>query len=194
MRLFVAVVVGDEIRAAASRVRGAIDGALQQLKAEPPRLVWVPPAGLHVTLRFLGEQPDDEVSRLVEIVQEPYALAPFSVQWHGLGAFPSPRRPRAIWMGVRAGAREIGQLEQEVARRFGSLHPGENPGHAQPFHPHLTLARVKTESRAVDWPKVLEAAAIGDVSSHVSHVSLYRSRGLPGGEGYEEIGRGRLDG
>jgi 2'-5' RNA ligase len=97
-------------------------------------------------------------------------------------------------MGVRAGARELGQLEQEVARRFGRLHPGEDPGHAQPFHPHLTLARVKTESKAVDWPKLLEAAAFGEVSSHVGQVSLYRSRGLPGGEGYEEIGRGRLGG
>jgi 2'-5' RNA ligase len=194
MRLFVAISVGDEVRAAAGRVRSAIDTSLQQLKEEPPRLVWVAPKGLHVTLRFLGEQTDELAPGLVEAVQAPYQFPPFSIRWHGLGAFPSPRRPRAIWMGVRAGARELGQLEQEVARRFGSLHPGEDPGRAQPFHPHLTLARVKTESKAVDWPMVLEAAAVGDVSSHVLYVSLYRSRGLPGGEGYEEIGRGRLGG
>jgi 2'-5' RNA ligase len=194
MRLFLAISVGDEVRAAAARVRASIERSLQKLNAEPPRLVWVAPRGLHLTLRFLGKQPDDKVPSLVEAVQEPYAVTPFSVQWHGLGAFPSPRRPRAIWMGVRAGARELGQLEQEVARRFGSLLPGEEPGRAQPFHPHLTLARVKTESKSVDWPKIMEAAAVGEVSSHVGHVSLYRSWGLPGGEGYEEIGRGRLGG
>jgi RNA 2',3'-cyclic 3'-phosphodiesterase len=194
MRLFVAISVGDEVRAAASRVRAAIESSLQPLKTEPPRLVWVAPRALHVTLRFLGEQPDERVTGLVAAVQQPYALAPFSIRWHGLGAFPSPRRPRAIWMGVRSGARELGQLEVEIARRFGGLLAGEEPAHAEPFHPHLTLARVKTESKAVRWPEVLEAAAVGEVSSHVGHVLLYRSRGLPGGEGYEEIGRGRLGG
>jgi 2'-5' RNA ligase len=175
-------------------VRAAIEGSLQQLKTEPPRLVWVAPRGLHVTLRFFGEQPDERVAGLVAAVQQPYAVAPFAIQWHGLGAFPSPRRPRAIWMGVRQGARELGQLEVEVARRFGRLLPGEEPGHAEPFHPHLTLARVKTESKAARWPEILEAAVVGEVYSQVGHVALYRSRGLPGGEGYEEIGRGQLGG
>jgi 2'-5' RNA ligase len=175
-------------------VRAAIDESFQKSKAEPPRLVWVSPRGLHVTLRFLGEQPDEKVPGLVEAVQEPYPFPPFSIEWHGVGAFPSPRRPRAIWIGVRSGARELGLLEMEVARRFGGLLAGEEPGAAQPFHPHLTLARVKTESRHVDWPRLLEAAPVGNASSHVGHVALYRSRGLPGGDGYEEIGRGRLVG
>lgn len=194
MRLFIAVGVGDEVRSAAARVRGAIETRFQQLQATPPRLLWVAPQALHLTLRFLGEQPEDRVPALVGAIQEPFACPPFTVTWHGLGAFPSPRHPRAIWLGVRAGASELGRLEVEVARRLGDLAPGEGAGETRPFHPHLTLARVKTESRAVDWPAVLEAAAVNDVTSRVGHVSLMRSRGLPGGTGYEEIGRGRLGG
>jgi 2'-5' RNA ligase len=194
MRLFVAISVGDEVRAAVARVRAAIEESFQRLKAEPPRLVWVSPRGLHVTLRFLGEQSDDRVQALVEAVQQPYPFDPFSIRWHGVGAFPSTRRPRAIWLGVGRGARELGLVEQEVTRRLGGLLPGEEAGDAEPFHPHLTLARVKTEQKLVDWPAILEAAAVGDVSSRVGHVALYRSRGLPGGEGYEELGRGRLGG
>ena len=71
---------------------------------------------------------------------------------------------------------------------------GEDEAGARPFHPHLTLARVKTASKGVDWPKVLAAAAAADLSSPVGHVSLFRSRGLPGGEGYEEVARGLLNG
>ena len=194
MRLFVAISVGDEVRAAAARVRSGIDGSLQHLKAEPPRIVWVAPQGLHLTLRFLGEQPDDRVAGLVEAVQEPFPFAPFEVIWHGLGAFPTPKHPRAIWLGVKAGARQLGQIEVEVSRRIGGLLPGEHPADAKPFHPHLTIARVKTEARGVDWSAILAAAAIRDVTSRVTHVSLFRSRGLPGGTGYEEIGSGRLDG
>lgn len=194
MRLFVAVSVGDEVRAGVVRARASLEQALQRLKVDPPRLVWAVPRGLHLTLRFLGEQPDDRVAGLIEAAGEPYPVRPFTLAWHGLGAFPSPRHPRAIWLGVRAGARELGHLESEVARRFGGWLDGEIAGEARAFHPHLTVARVKTDSRAVDWPAVLAAAAIADVSSPVAHVSLFRSRGLPGGEGYEEIARGRLDG
>jgi len=194
MRLFVAVTVGDEVRAAVTAARRTIEQYLSGLGGQPPRLVWVAPSSLHVTLRFLGEQPDDRVPAIVEAVQEPFAVPPFGVAWLGLGAFPSPRRPRAIWVGVRDGAAELGLLEAEIARRFGALLPGERPDEAVPFHPHLTIARVKTEKPGVDWPAVLEGAKMQEVRSRVDHVSLLRSQGLPGGVGYQEIGRGRLDG
>lgn len=194
MRLFVAVTVGDEVRAAVTAARRTIEQQLSAIGGPPPRLVWVAPSALHVTLRFLGEVPDDRVPAIVEAVQEPFVLAPFQVAWLGLGAFPSTRRPRAIWVGVREGAAALGLLEAELARRFGTLLPGERPDAATPFHPHLTIARVKAERPGVDWPAVLQAAKIDEVRSRVDHVALLRSRGLPGGVGYEEIGRGRLDG
>ena len=194
MRLFVAVTVGDEVRTAVAAARRTIEVRLADSRGEAPRLVWVAPSSLHVTLRFLGEQPDAQVPAIVEAVQEPFDIEPFTVTWQGLGAFPSPRRPRAIWVGVKRGAVGLGLIEAEIARRFGQLLPGEQPDEAVPFHPHLTIARVKTERPGVDWPAVLEAAAFGDVPSRVEHVSLLRSRGLPGGMGYLEIGRGRLEG
>lgn len=194
MRLFVAVSVGEEVRAAAARAHAVIEGALQQLRGPVPRLVWVLPPSLHLTLKFLGEQPDARVPGFLEAIQDPYPVAPFTVTWRGLGAFPSRRRPRVLWLGVTDGAGELGQLEVEVARRCGTLMPGEATEDAKPFHPHLTLARLKVEGAAVDWPRLLEAGDVGGVTSVVEHVSLFRSRGLPGGAGYEEIGRGRLDG
>jgi len=194
MRLFVGIGVGDEMRAAAAAVRRAIDLQVGRLPGAPPRIVWVVPSALHITLRYLGEQPDPLVPSLVEAVQEPFDLAPFTIRWRGLGAFPSVRRPRAIWVGIGDGAAPLGTIESELARRFGVLLPGERPELAAPFHPHLTLGRVKTDHPRADWPAILEAAAFGDVQSAATHVSLYCSRGLPGGAGYEEIGRGWLEG
>jgi 2'-5' RNA ligase len=194
MRLFVGVGVGDGVRATASRVRSAFETSFQQIKGLPPRVVWVAPQALHLTVRFLGEVPDADVPGIVEAVQEPYTLAPFSVTWHGLGAFPSAARPRVLWIGVGAGARELGALEREVARRLGGLAPGEDAEPATAFHPHLTIARVKVDARGVDWPALMASVPVEDVRSSVSHVTLVRSRGLPGGAGYEEVGRGRLAG
>jgi len=194
MRLFVAVSVGDQVREAAARARSRIEAGLQQIRGEPPRIVWVAAQGLHLTLRFLGEPPDERVPAIAAAIQEPLPVAPFSVTWHGLGAFPSPHHPRAIWVGVTDGARELGLLEREISRRVGGLLPGEDLTEAKPFHPHLTLARVKTDSNRVHWPAVLADAAVTGVASPVTHVTLYRSRGLPGGAGYEELCRGHLTG
>jgi len=191
MRLFVAVSVGDQVREAAARARSRIEAGLQQIRGEPPRLVWVAAQGLHLTLRFLGEPPDERVPAIVAAIRQPLPVAPFSVTWHGLGAFPSPRHPRAIWVGVTDGARELGR---EISRRIGGLLPGEDLTEAKPFHPHLTLARVKTDSNRVNWPAILADAAVTGIASPVTHVALYRSRGLPAGAGYEELCRGHLTG
>lgn len=192
VRVFVAVGAGDELRQAAIAVRRSVEAQLNLLALEVPRVVWVVPASLHVTLRFLGEQPEARVRALVASISEPFDLAPFTLAWHGLGAFPSPRRPRALWLGVAQGARELGRLESQVAARLGGLTPGEESSTAAPFHPHLTIARIKVDNPRIDWPALLEAAAPPDVTSRVDRVSLMRSRGLPGGEGYEEIAQGWL--
>lgn len=194
MRLFAAVDVGDELRAAAASARRIVDAHLSRAVGQAPRVVWMRPEALHVTLRFIGETPEAAVPGLVEAVQEPFAVAPFTLTWRGLGAFPSTRRPRALWVGIDGGAGPLGHVEAELARRLGQLLPQERPEQAAPFHPHVTLGRVKIDHPQMDWPALLDAAAIGPCSSRVLHVSLMRSRGLPGGAGYEEIGRGRLEG
>ncbi|MDH4063507.1 MAG: RNA 2',3'-cyclic phosphodiesterase [Acidobacteriota bacterium] len=194
MRLFVAVGVGEALGRAALAVRRSVESQCSQLAMAPPRIVWVLPASLHLTLRFLGEQPEERVPALVALVAKPFDAAPFTIAWHGLGAFPSTRRPRALWLGVRRGARELGWLESELAGRLGALLPGENADQAPPLHPHLTIARIKTDHSHLDWPAILNAATPSDVESPVDRVSLMRSRGLPGGQGYEEIAHGWLGG
>jgi RNA 2',3'-cyclic 3'-phosphodiesterase len=194
MRLFVAIDVGDELRTAVAASRRIIDAQLSRVIGEAPRVVWMQPTALHATLRFIGETPEAEVPGLVEAVQEPFAIEPFTISWRGLAAFPSTRRPKALWVGVDQGAAPLGQVEAELARRLGRLPAGERPEQAPPFHPHVTIGRVKTDHAHLDWPALLEAATLGPCTGRITHVSLIRSRGMAGGAGYEEIGRGRLEG
>lgn len=194
MRLFVGVRAGDDVRTAVAAVRASIDASLQRLQQAPPRVLWTVPQGLHLTLRFLGEVPDARVAAIANAIAEPFAEPPFAVRWHGLGAFPSVRRPRAIWLGVGDGAAGLARLEHEVARRIGGLAPGEASAPAAAFHPHLTLARVKVDAPGVHWPGILESAPRVEASSPIDRVVLFRSRGLPGGAGYEELAQGPLRG
>lgn len=192
MRLFAAIEVGDEVRAAVRAARHAIDARLSRIHEHAPRIVWVKPEGLHLTLRFFGEQPDDRVAGIVSALERPFDVPPFAVEWRGLGAFPSPRQPRALWVGVTSGADGLGRLEAEIARRLDRTDDPSEP--VRPFHPHLTLGRIKVPGRSLDWPEILEEASVKAVRSTVSHVTLYRSRGLPGGAGYEALAKGWLNG
>jgi 2'-5' RNA ligase len=170
MRVFVAVDVGDEMRAEVARVTAVIGEALAAA-ASPPRVTWVPPRALHMTLRFIGEVDEPEKARLAGLLATPISLAPFDVEWRGLGAFPSPRHPRALWMGIVAGAAELGRLEAQISRRIASSLAGD----AAPLRPHVTLGRVRTPGAGVDWIKLLQAIDVRGVRSRVDRVTLYRS-------------------
>ena len=64
-RLFIAIDVGDAVRAEVTRVVAQLGAKLEAVKT-PPKVTWVKPAALHVTLRFLGETDDGETARVRE--------------------------------------------------------------------------------------------------------------------------------
>lgn len=172
VRLFVAVDVGDAVRREVSRVVTMLAQKLEAAK-KPPKVVWVKPGALHVTIRFLGEVATAEVDRLQTLLAPPIAMAPFTVQWRGLGTFPDNRRPRAMWLGVIDGAAQLAALEAEVSRRLAGDQAFELGERA--FLPHLTIGRVKMAGEGIDWPKLLHAVEIRQARSHVDRVTLYRS-------------------
>src|SRR6187431_2893926 len=154
VRVFVAVDVGDAVRREVTRVVGALTGKLAGVKT-PPKVVWVKPAALHVTVRFIGEVEPPEVERLQELLMPPIAVAPFELVWRGIGTFPSPRNPRALWLGVIHGASPLAAVEAEVSRRLAGVNAVELDDRA--LLPHLTLGRVKMAGAGIDWPKILQS-------------------------------------
>ena len=170
MKLFVAADVGDTVRAEAARVIQAITDKIEAVKT-PPKITWVKPAALHVTVRFIGEVDEAAALELRDRLAPAVAMAPFEVEWRGVGAFPSTRHPRALWLGVVAGGAQLGELEAEVSRRLAGTIDSE----ARPLLPHLTLGRIKMIGAGVDWPKVLRAVEVRGARSLVDRVTLYRS-------------------
>jgi 2'-5' RNA ligase len=173
MRVFVAVDVGDAVRREVARVISALTVKLEAAKT-PPKVVWVKPAALHVTVRFIGEVDAPEVERLTALLAPPIAVAPFELAWRGIGTFPSAKHPRALWLGVTHGAAPLAQVEAEVSRRLAGDKAVELDDRA--FLPHLTLGRVKMAGAGVDWPKILQAVEVKHVTSIVERVTLYRSQ------------------
>ena len=183
MRVFVAVDVGDAVRREAARVASALQIKLEAAKT-PPKVVWVKPAALHVTIRFLGEVEPAEVERITPLLAPPIPLAPFDVQWRGIGTFPNNRNPRALWLGVTNGAAQLAAVEAEISRRLAGA-AVELADRA--LLPHLTLGRVKMAGAGIDWPKILQSAEVKNATSVIDRVTLYQSTLSQYGPHYTEL-------
>jgi 2'-5' RNA ligase len=183
VRVFVAVDVGDAVRREAARVASALQIKLEAAKT-PPKVVWVKPAALHVTIRFLGEVEPAEVERITPLLAPPIPLAPFDVQWRGIGTFPNNRNPRALWLGVTNGAAQLAAVEAEISRRLAGA-AVELADRA--LLPHLTLGRVKMAGAGIDWPKILQSAEVKNATSVIDRVTLYQSTLSQYGPHYTEL-------
>ena len=178
LRLFVAVNLD-------AAVKQAIAEAVEPLRASERAVSWVAEANLHLTLRFLGEQPAELVSPLAEALRGVAAEVPaHALTLGGFGAFPTIRRPRVLWLGVQANVASAA-LYQKVDDACASLGLGRE---ARDFHPHVTLGRVRP--RSTPSPATLaDAARLLDTTwmTPVTSVDLMSSRLGPGGARYERL-------
>jgi 2'-5' RNA ligase len=182
VRLFVALDPSAETRAQVGAVRDAL-AARVAAADRLPRVTWVAEQAAHVTLRFIGEVSDDLAARVRSALVEALPVSPYELRFAGVGAFPTLRRPRALWLGTEGGDEQTERLVRAVDAR---LDPILGHGQSRRFRAHLTVGRVK-EPAPFDW-----AAAVADVkalptSTFVDHVTLYQSRTSPKGPTYTAL-------
>jgi len=115
---------------------------IAELEAQLPSngLKLVRPEIAHITLRFIGEVAEEKVPPIVDALRS-VRMHRFDALLRGMGAFPSPRRARVVWMGCEG---EFASLFKKVEDALCST--GMNRERKQ-YHPHLTLARVKRLTR-----------------------------------------------
>ena len=134
-RLFFAVPLTDEIRAAAQ-------AAQAELSAPRAAVKWVAPENLHFTLKFLGDTPVSAVPALAEVARQVAERhAAFEVEVRGLGSFPPRRPPDVLWAGCGAGGEEFVALGADLDSALAAA--GLAEPERRPFTPHLTLGRVR---------------------------------------------------
>lgn len=186
-RTFIAVEIGDDIRKNAA--------ALQQRLARTGAAVkWVEPKNLHVSLLFLGEVDDRELVGVCRAVKEAAATEPpFALRVSGVGAFPTPRRPKVVWAGITDGADPLVRLYTVLEEKLLAL--GCYRKEERAYTPHLTLGRVKGEADgqklAPELPKLL---AWDGGHTAVSEVIVFGSELRREGPEYTVLGRGELTG
>jgi 2'-5' RNA ligase len=149
----------------------------RELAPSLPQVRWSDPESIHLTLRFFGDVAEESLEKIAEVVLSVgRSVAPFQAELRGVGAFPSPTRPRVIWLGI-AGAAPLAQLH---AALDAALRQEGWPGEERPFSPHLTLGRVRTPLTLP--PRLLERYRdVGCGPLPVDRLILFESRLRPAG-------------
>jgi RNA 2',3'-cyclic 3'-phosphodiesterase len=179
MRLFLAVEFEQELRR-------ALREATAPLRALVPDAGWVAEDRLHLTLKFLGEQPETLLEPLTTAMHEIAGRHwPVPMRLGGVGAFPNLRRPRVIWVGIAPTAKlELLQNEiEEACSAFGVEVEGK------PFRPHLTIGRLRgTENREAVRELARAAREIRlRADTIVSTIELVHSTLTPAGPRYTRV-------
>lgn len=146
----------------------------------------VGPAGMHLTLAFLGEVPPGRVEAAGACLDALSGSGPFTAVPGEAGFFPSPERPRVFWLGFGAGA---GRLAEAAARLAAALRGAGFALEDRPFVPHLTLARLKGSVPPAAAGKAAAAAEIlcRGLIFPVGGAGLFSSALSPDGPRYSQL-------
>jgi 2'-5' RNA ligase len=174
VRLFFAIELPPEAQAALGRLVPADGGRDYRC---------VDPSLLHVTLVFLGEQPEDQVPVLEQLDRAAARLStPGVLRLGAAGHFGSARAPRVLWVDL-AGA--IAALTKLQANLTTQLKASDFPTEDRPYRPHITLARRRETARGgppAGWPPNVEHLTVP-----MTQLTLMHSRLSPRGPTYTPL-------
>jgi RNA 2',3'-cyclic 3'-phosphodiesterase len=178
LRLFVAFEVPEA-------QKDSVQKAIASLEpVAVPGARWTSRESWHVTLKFLGATPEERLAEVTGVVEQAASASqPARTSLQGLGAFPSFRRARVLWVGLEDPGGVLAALActlEEGFARHGF------PAEGRPWTPHLTVARLK-----VPAPVALDPAEVhlDEQPFEVGRVVLFRSHLKPSGAVYEPLAR-----
>lgn len=139
---------------------------------------------LHLTLKFLGNTDRSWLPDIERVLGELASkISAFDVTLQGLGAFPKPSRPSVIWTGMTPPEPVI-RLAGDVESTLATF--GFSP-ETRPFHPHVTVARIKNRPPR-ELAALLERHAETEFAAFsVNEIALVQSELTPDGARYTPL-------
>jgi len=169
---------------------GEIQGGLKSSRAD---VRWTNPETIHLTLKFFGNIEESRIDPIFKSIEEPIRnTPPFSLKVRGVGAFPHLKNPRVIWIGLVDEGKILTSLQKEIEaqlEKIGFQHED------RPFHPHLTLGRMKSNREKEDLVGRIEGHKEEELGNfQVERVILFKSDLKPSGPIYTPLKELKLGG
>jgi len=138
IRSFIAIELPPEIKLELARLQDRLKENGQ------PRIKWVDPQGIHLTLKFLGNIDLSMVERITAAMTDAASATPvFTLDLRQPGAFPGLSRVQVVWVGLEGDLTTLDRLYCQLEEKTAA---SGFPPEKRDFKPHLTLARVADEA------------------------------------------------
>lgn len=168
-------------------VRQHVVNATQRLSFLGDRVRWSKPEDAHLTLKFLGDVPPEQLPEIVSAFQDvSQKTPPLTFCVVGVGGFPDLDQARVLWLGVQGDVDGLRDLHRHLEVVLTPL--GFDPERRKYF-PHITLGRARRNPVAVDVSRV---DTFSPVHFRVDRLTLMKSELRPEGAVYSPLYYGAL--
>lgn len=135
MRFFIALEIPIENRLQFQAIQAKLHTLIPQVKLTDFDKI-------HLTLAFLGEQPDELKDKLTQIIRQAAEDVPtFEVTPAYIDGFPNIHNPQVLWVGVKEDIDKVLLIRERVKDGLANLNL---PVDERRFIPHITIAKLKT--------------------------------------------------
>jgi len=184
LRTFIAVELDEELKGNLGALQSHLRG-----QVAPRSVRWVRPQGIHLTLKFLGDTPSEQVEQVKAALTQAVAeIGPFTFTVGNLGCFPNAHRPRVIWVGLQEPTGALLRLKNAIEAQVAPL---GFPTEKRAFNPHLTLGRVQRRASKSEVREIGEVVAASDIGvideMTVTTVTYIKSDLTPSGAVYTTL-------
>lgn len=132
-------------------IANILDDIRSVLKYE--KIKWVSRAQFHITLQFLGDTDDTHLNSINNYLEEiTRNFDGFTLKTGSPGVFRNIRDPRVLWLDIQKNS-SLEKLKSRIDQRLEKF--GYKPDN-RPFHPHLTIGRIKYLNNGENLARILE--------------------------------------
>lgn len=167
MRFFIALEIPEETRQELLQVQ-------LKLKELIPGVRLTDNGKLHLTITFIGEQPEGIKEQLTQVIrQASIGISPFMVTPSYLDGFPHMHTAHTLWIGVKGDTDKLYLLRHRIKDGLVGLNLEIDE---RRFIPHVAIAKVN-HFKLADWQeRKLQQTMLQDFSPiKVSSVKLFES-------------------
>lgn len=151
---------------------------------------WIPEKNLHLTLKFLGETPDEKVPELAKIIDQCFHyVKPKLIYWNKIGIFGSKYKPKVIWLGCKEEdyIKELYQNLKNNLEAEGFVYDRQN------FVPHISLSRLKSPINKEKLENMVNSYRDVEIQrSEINEIVLMESILKPKGAEYKILHRKKM--
>ncbi len=187
MRCFIAIEIPEDIRAELADLQKELAGKVDIRKGD---VKWVEPESMHLTLKFLGEVPDNQVVQVCNITKDVAGRhRRFDFVVREGGSFGG-HSARVLWIGAGLDCPELLEVQQDLE---DDLADAGWPQESRQFSGHLTLCRIRNSKAGEKLGRLIEQYHDYDLGVvHAGSITVFESQLTGQGPLYTPLGSYRL--